>query len=94
MTRFYGRHALCDYKLHATGELWNPDFVQWVQALGAEARRITKPDEIKPAIREALSSARPFVVDAAINVDVQGYRAIWYPYPSDFAGRGVPNPPL
>lgn len=94
MVRFYGRHAFCDYKLQKTGELWNPDFVKWAEAMGAGTRKVSRPEEVKPAIREALRSGRPFVVDCDINLEIQGYRALWYRYPADFAERGLPNPPL
>lgn len=94
MTRLYGRHAFCDYKIQETGELWNPDLVRWAEAMGAAARRISRPEEIKPALQEALRSRRPFVVDAAVNLDIQGYRSVWYPYPRDFAERGLANPLL
>jgi acetolactate synthase-1/2/3 large subunit len=94
MNRMYGRHAFCDYKIQATGELWNPDLVKWAEAMGASARRITRPEEIKPALRQALNAGRPHVVDAAINLDIEGYRSAWYPYPRDFAERGIANPPI
>ncbi len=88
MIRSYGRHAFCDYKIQATGELWNPDLVKWSEAMGAAARRITRPEEVKPALQEALESNRPFVVDAATNLDIQGYRSVWYPYPRSFGDPG------
>ncbi len=87
MLKNYGRTSFCDYTLQATGEPWNPDLVKWASAMGACARRITRPEEIIPAVREALESKRPFVIDAAIDMDCAGYRSIYYPYPRDFADK-------
>jgi acetolactate synthase-1/2/3 large subunit len=87
MKKIYGRTAFCDYKLQATGELWNPDLIKWADAMGARGRRISRPEEIRPAVREALESKRPFVIDAAIDAESDGYRSVWYPYPRDFADK-------
>jgi acetolactate synthase-1/2/3 large subunit len=87
MKRVYGRTAFCDYTLKATGQLWNPDLVQWATSMGACAKRVSHPQEIKPVLREAMKSKRPFVIDAAIDLDVEGYRSLWYPYPRDFADK-------
>jgi len=70
MIRFYGREALCDYKIQKTGELWNPDFVTFANSMGIEGAKISKPEEIKPTLRKALTSGKPFVIDAAINLIV------------------------
>jgi acetolactate synthase-1/2/3 large subunit len=87
MLKNYGRTSFCDYTLQATGEPWNPDLVKWASAMGACARRITRPEEIIPVVREALESKRPFVIDAAIDMNCEGYRSIYYPYPRDFADK-------
>ena len=87
MERVYGRHAFCDYKLEATGELWNPDLLKWASAMGVTGKRISRPEEIKPAMREALESKRPFLIEATIDINCKGYRSIWYPYPRDFADK-------
>jgi len=87
MLKNYGRTSFCDYTLQATGEPWNPDLVKWASAMGVCARRITRPEEIIPVVREALESKRPFVIDAAIDMNCEGYRSIYYPYPRDFADK-------
>jgi acetolactate synthase-1/2/3 large subunit len=89
MTKIYGRHSFCDYKIQSTGELWNPDLVKWAESMDACARRISRPEEIGPAVQDAMNSKRPFVIDAATNLEIAGYRSVWYPYPRDFAD----NPP-
>lgn len=92
MLRFYGRESLCDYKIKKTGELWNPDFVKFAKAMEIEGVKISKPEEIKPTLRKALTAGRPYVIDAEINLNIAGYRAVWYRYPSDFNERGLDKP--
>ena len=94
MIRFYGREALCDYKIQKTGEPWNPDFIKFANSMGIEGIKISKPEEIKPALRKALTSGKPMIIDAAINLKIEGYRPIWYRFPSDFHTRGLDKPPF
>jgi acetolactate synthase-1/2/3 large subunit len=84
MIRFYGRETLCDYKIRVTGELWNPDFLKMGEAMGAKTFKLEKPDDIKPVLREALQSKEPVIVDAEINLEIDAYRPLWYPYPMNF----------
>lgn len=84
MMRLYGRESFCDYRLSRTGELWNPDFCQWAQAMGARATKVSRPDEFGPALRRALETHAPHVVDVEVNLEVPGYRSVWYPYPANF----------
>jgi acetolactate synthase-1/2/3 large subunit len=95
MLRLYGRESFCDYRLTRTGELWNPDFVKWAEAMGARAEKVTHPKALGPALRRALDSRAPFVVDVDVDLDVKGYRSVWYPYPADFheTWRPAPVPP-
>ncbi len=91
--KFYGREAHWDFKIQKTGEPWNPDFIKLANSLGVEGARISKPEEIKPTLRKALTSGKPFVIDAAINMNIEGYRQIWYRFPTDFHTRGLDKPP-
>jgi acetolactate synthase-1/2/3 large subunit len=43
-------------------------------------------------LRQALAAKRPFVVDVEVNLDIQGYRAVWYPYPNNFYDTWAPGP--
>jgi pyruvate dehydrogenase (quinone) len=45
------------------------DFVAFAKACGADAYRCAKPDDIRPAIRAALSSPMPALVEALVDVD-------------------------
>ncbi len=84
MLRLYGNESFCDYKDTATGELWNPDFCKWAEAMGATAVKVTRPEEYAPALRKALESGVPSVVDVEVDLEIPGYRPVWYPYPSRF----------
>jgi acetolactate synthase-1/2/3 large subunit len=93
MMRLYGRESFCDYRLARTGELWNPDFCKWAEAMGARATKVSRPAEFAPALRRALEGRAPHVVDVDVNLDVPGYRSVWYPYPPDFFSTWAPGPP-
>jgi acetolactate synthase-1/2/3 large subunit len=45
------------------------DFVSVARAFGAGARRIERPDEVAPAVREALGTDGPVVLEAVIDPD-------------------------
>lgn len=93
MMKLYGREAFCDYRKVATGELWNPDISGWAKAMGAEPIKVRTADEYAPALRRALTSGRPTVVDVDVSLDVTGYRSVWYPYPADFYQSWAPGQP-
>ena len=94
MVKFYGRHALTDYVRLDTGEPHNPDFVAWANAMGARGRKVSDPAGIRSAVSEALRSGEVTVIDVDIDPQSEGYRAIHYPYPSDFTERGIPHPAI
>ena len=45
------------------------DYCKVAEGLGCKAIRITKPEEIEPAIKEALAANGPVVIDCVINED-------------------------
>jgi len=63
MKKIYGRESFCEYKIESTGEPWNPDFIKISEGLGASTITVEKPDQIKGAIRTAIESNKPFVID-------------------------------
>ena len=63
MKAFYGRESFCEYMIESTGELWNPDFMKIAEGLGASAIKVERPNQIKGAIRTAIESNKPFVID-------------------------------
>ncbi len=74
MEDFIGKEAYTIYMKEKTGTPWNPDIVKWSEAMGAKATRISKPEEIKPTVKEALKSGEPFVIDV-LTGRVRGYWA-------------------
>jgi acetolactate synthase-1/2/3 large subunit len=44
-----------------------PDFVKLAEAYGAVGLRATKPEEVEPVIRQALSIAKPVFMDFLID---------------------------
>lgn len=94
MDKFYGRHLFCDYRIEATGEPWNPDFVAMAQSMGARGLRIAKRSDVRPVLTEALRSSAPVVVDVEMDVASPVYNPISFRYASNFADRGLERPPF
>lgn len=92
MIRLYGREAFCDYRRKGSEELWNPDLGRWGGAMGAAVMKVERAADYAPALRTALQMRSPVVLEVEVSIDVQGYRSIWYPYPSDFHGTWKPGP--
>jgi len=84
MDRLYGRTAFVDFVKESSGEPWNPDFLSIAKAMGAQAEKVHKPDELVPALQRALEAKCSYVLDVDIDVDAPGYRSVWYPYPMNF----------
>ena len=89
MEDFLGKEAFTIYMKEKTKTPWNPDIVKWAESMGAKATRISKPEEIKPVLREALKSNEPYVIDV-LTARVRGYWAGEYlkihpwPLPTSF----------
>ena len=84
MQRLYGRRAFTDYCKRATGEPWGPDLTAMAEAMGAKTKKVSAPDALPSALKEALDSDVSYVIDVAIDVEAPGYRSVWYPYPNNF----------
>jgi len=52
-----------------TGELVTPDFVRLAEAFGCFSTRVEKPGEVGQALRKALQSGRPSVVEVMVERD-------------------------
>ena len=50
-------------------DLLNPDFVKFAEACGGLGIAVEKPEDIRPALREALASDKPAIIDVAVNPD-------------------------
>ncbi len=84
MERKYGRSAFVDYKRHKDNAAWGPNYSQIAEAMGAKSVRVEQPQDLVSAVRKAVDSGEPYVVDVDIDATKPGYRSVWYPYPSDF----------
>lgn len=84
MERKYGRHAFVDYVRRSSNELWGPDYGKIAEAMGALSFKVSRAEELGPALIEAVGSGRSAVLDVIIDSRAPGYRSVWYPYPDDF----------
>ena len=50
-------------------DLLNPDFAKFAECCGGLGIRVDKPSDIRPALREALASDLPSVIDVIVNPD-------------------------
>lgn len=92
MIRLYGREALCDYRIEGQDGLWGPDYVGMATAMGAVGVRISRAEDFKPALEKAIDSGLPTVISVDTEIETPQYRAIWYPYPSNFNETWRPGP--
>jgi len=44
-------------------DLLNPDFAKYAEACGGAGFRVTKPEELRPAVVKALAMGRPVIID-------------------------------
>ncbi len=61
------QQLFCDQRYSQTIFEVVPDFVKLAEAYGAVGLRATKPEEVEPVIREALSTPKPVVMDFVID---------------------------
>lgn len=59
------------------GQRYNPDFAQVARACGANGRRIETPQDLRPALEEAIASGKPWVLDV-LTEDAPRTRASGY----------------
>lgn len=62
----FGRGAGGDFVRADTGEPYALDFAALARACGAAGRRVTQPDDLRPALEDALASGRPAVLDVVV----------------------------
>ena len=64
------RFLLSDLTLQLLGPQGRPRFDRLADAMGGFGVRVTKPNEIRPALEKARDSGSPALVDVVINRDV------------------------
>lgn len=89
MEALYGRSSFCDTRIEQTGESWCPDYVKMADSMGVEGRKIAKPADFKPALKSALQSGRPFVLDVDVNPKEEGYRLALLPIPMNWMQSSI-----
>jgi acetolactate synthase-1/2/3 large subunit len=72
--RFYKANRAHTYLGHREGDYQKsglmsdiyPDFVMMAQSFGVPAKRVTKPEELRPAIKEMLATPGPYLLDVMV----------------------------
>ena len=74
-----------EFRKKSTGELYNPDFLKLAEAFGCNAKRVEKPDEAVPAVKEALAlTDQPTVIEVPTQYEYpwsEGKNAGWWDVP-------------
>jgi acetolactate synthase-1/2/3 large subunit len=64
-----GRELATDFRHPGTGEPYNPDFAAMARSAGIDGVRVDKAADLNQAIKEAIATGRPFLIDANIGAD-------------------------
>jgi acetolactate synthase-1/2/3 large subunit len=59
------RGYACDFE--KDGKPYSPDFKKVAEAFGCHAERATKPEQIRPALKRALKSGKPALIEVTVN---------------------------
>ena len=61
--RHWERLIGTEFKIESEDKPYNPDFAALARAFGAEGKRVERPEDLKPALEEAIHADRPYVLD-------------------------------
>jgi len=61
--RHWERMIGTEFTIEAEGKPYNPDFAELARACGACGTRVERPEDLKPALEEAIAANRPYVLD-------------------------------
>ncbi len=92
MEAFYGRASFCDNRIEKSGEPWSPDYVKLAEAVGIEGRKITRPADLREALKAGLEGNAPLVLDVDVDPSDPGYRNGILPLPVRWDQRPVMDP--
>ena len=67
----YGREIATRFRIEKTGEMHSTDLAMMARAMGADGIRVDKPDDLGPALKAAIASNRPTVIDVRTEPDVK-----------------------
>jgi len=65
-THNFGRTTVVDFQ-KKDGSLYAPNFCETAQAFGLHGQRITAPDEVQPAVKRALATKGPALIEVMVN---------------------------
>jgi acetolactate synthase-1/2/3 large subunit len=65
-----GRELATDFRHPETGEPYNPDFAALVRSCGIDGVRIDRAGDLGDAIKTAIASGKPYLIDANIGADL------------------------
>jgi acetolactate synthase-1/2/3 large subunit len=83
-----GRELATDFKHPKTGAPYNPDFAAMARSAGIDGVSIDRPGDLGDAVRAAIASGRPYVIDANVGADKNpGGAGVW-----ELPGHGVSTP--
>ena len=89
-----GRELATSFRYDASGEPYSADHAAMARSMGAEGLRVETPGDLGPALKTALSSGRPTVIDVLVEPEaVQPSAATWQlpPLPHPEPGFGWPD---
>jgi acetolactate synthase-1/2/3 large subunit len=83
-----GRELATDFKLPNSGEPYNPDFAAMARSAGVAGATVDRPEDLSEAIRAAIATDRPYLIDAKIGAELNPAGAgVW-----ELPGLGVGKP--
>jgi acetolactate synthase I/II/III large subunit len=68
---FDGREIGTAFYKGQGGERYNPDFAAWARACGADGYTVARPQELGPAVEQALKNKRPCVIDVHVSAEIR-----------------------
>ena len=83
-----GRELATDFKHPQTGAPYNPDFAAMARSAGIDGVSVDRPADLADAVRAAIASGKPYLIDANISADKNpGGAGVW-----DLPGHGISAP--
>src|SRR6202140_2565805 len=83
-----GRELATEFRHPETGELYNPDFAALARSCGVEGVRIDRAGDLGDAVKTAIASGKPYLIDANIGADLNpGGAGVW-----ELPGLGTSRP--
>jgi acetolactate synthase-1/2/3 large subunit len=85
-----GRELATDFKHPDTGLPYNPDFAAMARSAGVDGVRIDRAGDLGDAVRKAIATGRPYLIDAQISADRNpGGAGVW-----ELPGLGQSQPAI